>query len=237
MHPNQPFSPADKKCFDLFSDEKNITFTLQTRQDSFQQDLLNILVGLDESRTVFLVDDIIFIREIALQDFDGLDLRTDIPSLRLGRNIQYSYALNKRILLPRSLTEQDSGLLSWNWRDGDVEWAYPLSVDGHIFLRTEILSMLRRLQFSSPNTFESALQSLTDLYLNRRGVCYKLPRLVNIPFNRVQNDFPNRHGSITAMDLLEKWQEGLGIDISRLENFYAESVHVEPEIRFNRLER
>jgi hypothetical protein len=128
------------------------------------------------------------------------------------------------------------GLFSWKWQDGESDWGYPLSVDGNLFLRNEMLFLFESLQFSSPNTLEAAMQIFAELYIQRQGICFDLPRLVNIPCNVVQRDFANRHGVLSALDLLKKWQNGLAIDIAPLENLRAESVHVDHELIFMKRE-
>lgn len=225
-----------ERSIEVFSKEKHLTFVQQQGEKTFQSDLLQILEKTKESRIAFLVDDIVFIRAFDIRDFDKYDLRSYTPSLRLGKTIRYSYTVDHGQRLPPYLVESDS-LLSWNWAGGEFDWAYPLSLDGNVFLRSEMHSLLGSFAYSNPNTLEAGLQKFLDLYNNRKGLCYSLPRLVNFPLNLVQKDFPNRHGSISAEDLLHKWLDGLSIDVDALRDFQTDSVHTDGNVTFVKLEK
>ena len=218
------------RCFDCFAGNSLLRFIRQADARSFRANLLQILLEIGESRLAFAVDDIVFIRDFDFHDFDWCDLRGTLPSLRLGRNVRYSYATNQLLRLPHFTV--DRGFLIWEWRGNDVDWAYPLSLDGNIYLRSEIIPMLTRLELQSPNMLEASMQTFVELFLSRRGICYELPRLINLPLNRVQKDFPNRSGNLAADFLLSKWQEGLTIDIYRLRNLASDSVHAEQNVEF-----
>jgi hypothetical protein len=228
---SEDFWNSYNECMQIFSRFHEIRFVRQRSESSFQSDLYGILEEHNESRVGFLVDDIVFIREFDLRAFDNLDLRTCIPSLRLGRNIGYSYTTKKKFLLPSTMTTQ-SGLLSWRWQGSDGDWAYPLSLDGNIFLRSEIIPILKRLHCTSPNTLEAQMQQYNDVYLKRYGACFERPRLINIASNVVQKDYPNRHGNISAEFLLKKWKEGKAIDVQELSEIDADSVHIEHQFSF-----
>jgi hypothetical protein len=218
-------------CFTLVPAGKQISVFSQSADNSFRNDLLEIFKTLNASRIVLLVDDIVFVRKFNLCDLDDFDLRKVVPSLRLGRSIRKSYTTGAALRLPDTL-EGRGRWLTWNWKGNDLDWSYPLSVDGHVFLRSDLAAMLPRLSFHSPNTLEAELQRFKSLYESRQGLCYELPRLVNLPLNRVQDDFDNRHGSISAPFLLKKWTEGYRIDVESLAALETDSAHVEAQIRF-----
>jgi len=226
----QDFDDGYQECVHIFAKIPDVSFVRQESISSFRDDLLRILEDLRETRVVFLVDDIVFIRDFDLRDFDAIDLRGTVPSLRLGRNIEYSYMTGRAERLPESL-KTEGGFLTWNWSGNDVDWAYPLSVDGNVFLTSEMIPLVKCLEFKTPNSFETSLQGYVDLYENRRGISYPLPRIVNIPSNIVQNDFANRHGGMSTGLLLREWKKGRQIDVEELAGLETNSVHVEHEFR------
>ncbi len=228
---NASFVKGYEECQRLFANASNIFFYEQRGEDSFAADLFRLLDNLQENRVSFLVDDIVFIRRFDISIFDQFDLRIHVPSLRLGNNIAYSYTMDQAEKRPDLLPHGES-LFTWTWNGNEIDWIYPLSLDGHMFLRTEIRVLLNHMTFRSPNSLEAGLQAFLDLYLLRRGVCYDLPRLVNVPCNMVQKDFSNLHGNLSAGLLLSKWEEGYAIDIDRLRDLSANAVHVDCNLQF-----
>jgi hypothetical protein len=118
-------------------------------------------------------------------------------------------------------------LLAWLWKYGELDWKYPLSLDGHIFKRMEILALLKTLDFDSPNRLEEKLQKFQAVFSWRLGVCYAKSRLVNIPYNRVNTDIKNRHGSVHQENMLRIWNKGYRIDRKSYYGIVNESAHQE----------
>ena len=67
---------------------------------------------------------------------------------------------------------------------------------------------------------------------NEIGVCFEQARLVNIPWNCVQQEVANRCGSLTEAELLRRWQAGECLDIAGMDGLTATAPHVEVEARF-----
>ena len=126
-------------------------------------------------------------------------------------------------------------LLCWTWQQGMHDWAYPLSVDGHIFSTVEIVALAEHTEFLSPNTFEANLQQYEAFFKRRLGVCYRKSRMVNIPCNKVQTDNANIHGDIHQDELLAKWEHGMRIHYQSLYGMDNKSAH--QEIALNYIER
>ena len=121
---------------------------------------------------------------------------------------------------------------TWTWGKGETDWAYPLSVDGHIFDRLEFLAMLQLIPFKAPNSLEHHLQVFLPLFSNRLGVAYPTSRQVNLPLNRVQQEFANSAGQVDPDFLLEKWNQGLAMDWRLLKEYPNCGVHEDIEISF-----
>lgn len=202
-----------------------------TQETNFHSDLITALKAVETESVCFLVDDIVFIRPVDLDEIPHEAIRTGIVSLRLGRNITFCYTKQKAMRQPQLTSDPSAnGLLQFAWDEGDYDWAYPLSVDGHIFPTSELAIAAQRLNYKAPNTFERALQILSPLYAKRPGYCFEFPKMVNIPLNRVQDEVNNISGDISPEELLEKWQSDLCVDIQKLDNVHTKSVHTEIKI-------
>jgi hypothetical protein len=152
----------------------------------------------------------------------------------MGENLDECYTKRQKQSKPVFKTDmiKDTDKICWKWSEGELDWAYPLSVDGHIFSREEILACMKNIDFNSPNTFEGNLQSFNKHFNKRIGVCYKKSRLVNIPVNKVQNENDNRYGDLHQDELLKKWNEGYQMDFRKLYGMVNNDVHQEMVIGF-----
>ena len=198
---------------------KQHPFVIPHEQRVFKADLLEMLprAGL----VTFYVDDMIFIRPWNINDaVSGL-------SLRLGLNLTHNYASGDTEQ-PKPFLTPKGCMLVWPWAEGQLAWAYPLSLDGHVFDITELRPMLDAASFRSPNTLESALQAYLPVFITREGRCYPRSRVVNVPWNRVQKDWHSRHGDQhDANALLELWEGGQRINVEPFYGVENTSVHQE----------
>ena len=219
---------AYDEVFSLFA-TRNIYSVYQKNQASFKDQLLTIFANIKAEKVFFLVDDIIFINEIDMLDFTQLDAHKMVGSLRLGRNLTRSYTVNKEQCLPPFIKDANCGddKMLWVWEKGQYDWRYPLSVDGNLFLTREINLLARYTDFNSPNTFEANLQNYVKYFLHRLGICYKESKILNIPANKIQNDFNNLYGHYHQDELLAAWKNGLQMDYKMFYGFTNESAHQE----------
>jgi hypothetical protein len=180
------------------------------------------------STVVFLVDDIVFIRPLEWADLPWESCRKGVLSLRLGRGLDYCYTKGKSMNPP--VLERVAGqntVLQFDWRQGEYDWRYPLSVDGHFFPKSEMLTAAEILDYRAPNTFERALQVMAPLYESRAGFCFESPVLLNVPLNRVQSENENVSGDVSPEHLLDLWNQGMMMDFEKLANVRTKSVHEE----------
>lgn len=205
----------------------DIRFIRQETPGSFRRDLLEILFAMKCDLIFFLVDDILFTEPVDLGELLRYDPDRFVPTLRMGRNLSRCYVLQSPQPLPQFLTlpDQGKGTIVWKWNQGDLDWGYPLSVDGHFFSRREIAAMAALVSFNAPNTFEDALQVFRPWFDNRFGVGYEKSKIINIPCNRVQKERENLSGELDPDMLLERWQQGYRIDYEKLYGFVNESAH------------
>lgn len=214
--------------------DKELVFLPQKSKNSFRNDLLGLVCNLSANYLFFLVDDIIFIEPVELDSLTAFNPIQYIGSLRMGLNLNYCYPAQKKQKLPIIIEEVfgQEDFFSWCWVDGELDWNYPLSVDGHLFSFHEVKAMLSLSDFKAPNSLESALQQFKFLFLNRKGVAYKKSRIVNIPINKVQLENNNIYGSIHQDVLLQLWNDGMQIDYKSLYGANNISAHEELTITF-----
>jgi hypothetical protein len=171
----------------------------------------------------------LFIENFDFYDFVKFDTDKTVSTLRMGLNLKNCYTIQKEQPLPEFLSsiggEEDK--IFWKWNQGIYDWSYPLSVDGHLFSRQEIIAMTKLLRFSAPNTYEDQLQKFRRFFLIRMGVGYRKSKVVNIPCNKVQKENINICGNTHQDFLLEKWMAGYQMDYRSLYGFSNTSAHQE----------
>lgn len=222
-----------EEVFSLF-DDSQVSAVYQESKDSFKNQFIAILESIRAEKIFFLVDDIVFIEDIDIFDFVKFDVRTTVPSLRMGANLKRAYTTQKDQKLPKFIPDaiSDKDKLCWIWKNGELDWTYPLSVDGNLFLTREIIVLAKNTMFNSPNTFEGNLQKYIKYFKYRYGICYKKSKIVNIPINKVQTDYDNIHGTIHQDHLLDQWNHGMQVDYRALYGFINESAQQEIEITY-----
>lgn len=181
---------------------------------------------------LFAVDDII------LKDF--LDLHECIYSLeqtyaygfylRLGKNTNYCYSEARNQGMPIKMMINDH-ICVWQFKNGIADWKYKNNVDMTLMRKKEIVKVCHELNYYSPNSFEAAWATMATE--GAIGLCYEDSKIVNIPCNRVQNNFMNRNmEAYTHQDLLIKFNHGLKIDIGKLFKYENSGAHEEINFTF-----
>lgn len=177
---------------------------------------------------VFAVDDIIVKDYICCSD--------DIQALeqhnaygfyyRLGTHLSYCYTMNVPQAVP-PLTSVAPGIYAWQFCNGHCDWGYPNTVDMTLYRKKDIESFFKHGNYNSPNTLEGRWAGQTGPIMRRIGLCYESSKMVNLPLNRVQHDYPNRHMELSAQDLQTLFEQGLKIDIAPLVRVANISAHME----------
>jgi len=142
---------------------------------------------------MFLVDDLVFKTPWPLDGGKPMQrLRADprvlCVSLRMCPRYDYCYPLNRRMKPPVMTL-----FGRWSWRNASGDWGYPMSLDGHIFRYNDIFPLVQQIEFKNPNTFENKL-SQNCIATRPLMTCYSESVVVNLPVNRVQNEYGNRAG-------------------------------------------
>lgn len=198
-------------------------------ETNFCEQLKGLVNRQKGDRVFFMTDDAIFLDFYDLNDCLNFHPLQNVFSLRLGSDLDFCYAYNKKQEIPLFTTEKVMGKEwnSWIWQDmyHSPDWSYPLSLDATIFLRKEIATILNYLSFKNPNSLESQMQLLKDLFLQRKGICYSRAKYVNVPCNRVQSEFDNVfHDTYSVNELADKFLDGQRIEWKKFKELRATQV-------------
>ena len=211
---NASFLEGYDKLIKQFSD-KSIQFY---REQDFKKDLITLIESIKVSKVLFLVDDIVFKKEFDCEVFTKIEPKIELLSLRHGKHLNYAYTVQKKQDLPILKTYSKlENTLTWSWENSVQDWAYPLSLDGHLFDTLEMKTLINLLDFKAPNS----------LFKKRRGICYPLSIIVNNPCNKVQVEHDNFHGTTDASFLNSEWLNGKHIDLAPFHEIENASVHQE----------
>lgn len=223
---NKDYEDGYDKLIDSF---KNVEFTMET---NFHK---NILDSIDSNLpyTTFMVDDDVLYRPILSTQEEILGEVTDDVccfSLRLGLNCTYSHPANLHYEINRP--EVYNEFVTVNFRDQQVDFGYPLSVDGHIFKTKLIKNILINMgNFMNPTFLEGGLQRfLGDV--PPKMVFFKTSCLVGVPVNRVSETHPNRNGvvfSFPVEELNSKYLNNKIIDFDSMDFNGIDGPHKEIE--------
>ena len=152
--------------------------------------------------------------------------------LRLGKNINYSYANDRFEKIP-NLVAVEGDVYSWMLGDGECEWRYANTVDMTIYHKKDIRRALYNLCYENPNTFEGHWSTLAYKIMHRKALCFEYSKIVNIPLNLVQNVCNNRHmGAYTSDELLELFEKGFRIDIHDFYKIQNNGPHMDYQPHF-----
>jgi len=230
---NAQHQKAYDEVFSLFGNQP-VSAIQQTSKESFKLQLVSLLESVESEDVFFLTDDDLFIDTVDIFDVVKFETRATIFSLRMGAHLTRSYPVQKEQKLPPFMSGvvEDSDKLCWFWENGEYDWAYPLSVNGHFFSTQEFLALVNHAEFNSPNTLEANLQQYAKYFQHRFGICYKRSKILNIPINKVQKDNNNIHGTIHQNYLLEQWRSGMQINYRALYGLPNESAHQEVAVTF-----
>jgi hypothetical protein len=225
---NEEFEKGYEKVIEKYPEVKWVKQT-----DNFKEDVLMCLTNTECEYVTFFTDDDIIYRKVEEQDLvKNLieDKECFCFSMRLGKNVNWCYAMHCDNILKEDY--EDDKFIRWNWSIHYMDFGYPLSVDGHIFRKNEILKLTKKIQFNNPNTFEASLQIFNN-FPKKNMWAFNHSVLVNSPSNIVQETFSNLHGqqhAITAKDLNDKFLSGGDIMLDKIDFSDIKGCHQELEL-------
>ena len=201
--------------------------------DDFRGDVLHLLRQPGEL-VVFHTDDDLFFRTPPRAPLlpDGCASF----SLRLGENTTYCYPFRRDQPLPPRTEVED--FMVWEWTRANDDFAYPMSLDGHLFSAELVRSLAGSATFRDPNELER------ELHLRR----HRVPRLmasfrsscvVSLPVNVVTDSIVNRSGvdpRLAPEALNEQFLRGVRIDLDGVDFTNVRAAHQEIPLAFSQAE-
>lgn len=154
--------------------------------------------------------------------------------LRLGTHLDASYAFAQYQPIP-PLTALEPNVWSWTFKDSKTkfDWGYPNNVDMTIYRKRDIQNSFETGSYTNPYTLESMWAHFQGSVLHKKGLCFTDSVIVNIPVNRVQQDYANNYmKSWSPIQLLEFFEAGQKIDITPLAGIKNKSCHIDYELTF-----
>ena len=218
----------------LKNDWPKLTFIEET---DFKSQTLNIISQYEY--VLFLVDDNLFVKDFKIASIADLlkQNRNALGfSLRIGKNTTYSYARDVQVALP-PFWYVDKSVLKYDWTGAQIHFAYPLELSSSVYRTSDLLEMLKKLDFDNPNILEGLMDANKRIYAGARPalLCYEQSAAFCNPVNIVQNVSENRAGTKTeysAQSLAKMFQTGLRIDVRRYTGFVPNSPHQEVKLAF-----
>lgn len=199
----------------------------------FREDLLFML---EENKYVlFVVDDCIFTHDFSLSEIcQDLHKHPNAIgfSLRLGKNTNYCYTMNKAQNIPLELVSTPKRKIAYNWLGADLDFGYPAEVSSSIYRVSDFMKIFRQYGFGNPNALES-LMNVVAKSTNKMPflLCYKQSVAFCNPCNKVQTVAPNNRVGIdvyyTPENLLSLYDQGVRIDPEMFHGFVSNSTHME----------
>lgn len=229
---NADYQRGFEMVHEKFSDAKFFMQGENPAQD-FKPLTLQAIFDSPSSYVIFAVDDIVVKDDVDLSYCIELLERTGAYGfyLRMGENLNYCYTMTQPQRVP-PLSHVEGDVYSWTFSQGEFDWNYPNTVDMTIYRKNEIEDSLRSLTYRAPNTLEGWWSHHANRVMCRQGLCFKSSKIVNLPLNRVQNEWHNKSMDISPAQLLETFMQGLKLDIQPLFRFNNRAAHMEYEPTF-----
>jgi hypothetical protein len=185
------------------------------------------IAGDAKDNVVFFTDDDVFKDKVDFNltlNFLTLNPAVFCFSLRLGKHLSYCYSTQSPQNVPSGITKEP--FFIWTWKGTDWDWNYPLSVDGHVFRKQDIVAALAKSgDWRSPNTLEGNMSHLHSGIPHPQMACFTTSKVFNIPHNRVQSEVQNVFGGGSENDLLRLWNENKKINIKLFQGIKNKSAH------------
>jgi len=166
---------------------------------------------------IFAVDDIIVKDSVDMDECIRALEQTEAYGffLRIGENTYAKYGTIQPDFLPE-FTGVTKDILMWQFDKTTSYWRYSNTVDMTLYRKNHVIQHFSQMHFQTPNRLESSWCGRTPQ--KKLGLCFRQSKIINIPLNRIQNDFTtNPHMNFASPEeLLIKFNQGKKIDINPL---------------------
>jgi hypothetical protein len=197
-------------------------------EKSFKEDLLSFLPN--KTSILFLCDDSVatekFSLEKVLEDLNSSEDNIGF-SLRLGKNTTKCFPYGDAIQNIPEMTLVRDNVYTYQWRPAELDYGYPFEISSSCYLMESVLSMLKDMDYSSPNTLEAAMVTNTDYFAIDKSLllCFDKSVMFSVPSNRVQVYNQNRAGDVNVDELLRLFMSGQRMDSSIFYHYENHSAH------------
>ncbi len=203
------------------------------KESIVEKDVPNLIKGTEY--IAFFTDDSICLRDFRIKEAtDILQAQEDSIgfSLRLGRNITYSYphSCNQDVV---NFEEVTTNILRVNWTKYRYDFGYPMELSSSIYRSSDVLHMLHGVNMSNIKHIENSLwqrskQMMTDKkpYL----LFYPTSRAFSNALNITASDTGNRYSKredCTIEKMADRFDAGYKIDIIPFDDFTPIGAHQE----------
>ena len=236
---------------------KKYPFLNWKEESNFQEDTIN-LVKNGGDLVCFFVDDNILYRKIEVGEdtitklFDNRDVFC--LSLRLGANtiIQNEYTMQECVIPLRGEFVNETFLI-WDWITQcehcrsplTGNYAYPFSVDGHVFKRDLVEKLIGneddfvKIKFETPNAFEGRIwdKGWDVSVMPKKMSSFKESLVVNSPLNLVgsSENMSGQKFGVSLEELNQKYLEGFDPDLDDMDFSNIQGCHQEIQLKFKEI--
>lgn len=178
-------------------------------------------------RVVFHTDDELM---FAPPPHDLLDCDSSqlLVTLRQGRNTTFCHPLQREQQVPERFP--------WRWRDADLDFAYPLSLNSTVY-HSRDLEPLLDFHFTNPTEMEAQLAANAAKLTVEWMTAPEHSCTVSTPHNLVSVSSGNPVSGVPdwgPQALYEAYMDGVRIDVAELDYDLVDAAHVELPLHFRR---
>ena len=225
---NHRFAEAYEKVIRTFD---QVHFHKQSEKPNmdFQPLVMKVIFYNDSDFIIFAVDDLVFKDEVDIQNcIDAMNAtKAHSFSLRLGTHLRYCYMGDFSENTP-NYVHINEHIIGWQINAAQGDWFYPNSVDLTMFRKNDIKSIFETIAFSNPNQLEISWNKQQTDVKKKTALSFIESKAVNIPLNIVNLAENNKNLNLyNSESLLNKFEQGLKMDISPLYKTKNISVHME----------
>ena len=208
----------------------------------FRETLESVMNECGEYVLFFTDDDIVY-REINHR-YEDIKIGSEIfcLSLRLGCNtfVQDQYR-NTNCVIPDDVILGDDLIRTWDWKtqQKDTNFAYPFSVDGHMFKSEWAKTIIKNTKgYHNPNSLEGKAQHVVKDMLDTlpdKMACFETSNVINTPVNRVQETCTNKAGIFftePAEELNSQFISGSRLSLEDMDFSTIIGVHQEIKLKW-----
>lgn len=188
-------------------------------------------------RVVFHTDDDVFFQswdgDVAGVTYEGDNAPPSTFTFRLGTNTTYCHPLGVEQEPPE--TDNDYAM-NWRWCDGDLDFGYPLCLNGTVYRSADLLPLLD-FPFHNPTVLEAGLDYRKELFRPQWMTAPLRSCCVSLPHNRVSSSSGCLAGSNPEWQpdaLLGKYLDGWRIDLDAMDFSDIRSAHQEVPLAFKK---